>query len=130
MRLAVLTAFIFATAAFADEPRRGPPAGALTACAGLSEGTACAFTANGENLTGTCRTGPQGAAVACMPSNGARKGPHRGPPPEAVSACEGKQAEASCSFTHREHAIDGTCRAGPQGGALACAPARPPPHQQ
>ena len=53
--------------------------------------------------------------------------PHHKPPAEAIDACKGKQANDTCSFTHRDHAIDGTCFQPPDGGELACKPEGPPP---
>jgi hypothetical protein len=59
----------------------------------------------------------------------------RGPPPEAIAACQGKASGAPCSFTnHRNETRTGTCFAPPPpssaGGnaeplPLACRPARP-----
>jgi hypothetical protein len=54
------------------------------------------------------------------------RGPPRRPPPEALAACEGKSAGASCSFSHESHSVSGTCFA-PEGKPLACKPDRPPP---
>lgn len=55
-------------------------------------------------------------------------GPHRGPPPEALAACKDASEGATCSFTHRDHSITGTCSHGPDGkGPLACKPDGPPP---
>jgi len=55
--------------------------------------------------------------------DGRSDGPPRGPPPEAIQACNGLQAGASCSVTFGDGAqMSGTCRAGPQGEAAACAP--------
>ncbi len=48
-----------------------------------------------------------------------------GPPPEALAACEGRSAGASCSVTTPHGTMSGTCGA-PEGRALACMPARPP----
>ncbi|HEX7488087.1 MAG TPA: hypothetical protein VF341_04230 [Anaeromyxobacteraceae bacterium] len=106
-----------------------PPAEALQACASAQVGATCSFTAqDGRQVSGTCRSGPRGEAAACMPA-----GPHRGhhgPPPEALQACSGAQAEASCSFALPDGVqVAGTCRAGPDGAALACAPSQPPPRQ-
>lgn len=120
MRFIFVSVFV-ATAAFAFEPggHRGPPAEALAACNGLSNGTACGFTLDGKNLTGTCRNGPGGDAAACMPEGMN----HRGLPQEAVTACSGQSSGATCSFTHGERTVEGTCRSGPRGGdTLACAP--------
>lgn len=124
MRLVLLSVFAVSTLALA-QPRGGPPQESITACSGLNEGTACGFTHNGNNLTGTCRKGPGGEAAACLPEGGPG-GRHRGPPQEAVTACSGKAAEATCSFTHHDHTVEGTCRTAPQGESLACAPAGGP----
>lgn len=54
---------------------------------------------------------------------------HHGPPPEAVDACTKAKVGDTCSFTHRDHQIAGTCAAPPAGhdGPLACRPDHPPP---
>jgi hypothetical protein len=106
------------------QPR--PPAEALAACSGLTEGTACGFTHGGRNLTGTCRAGPNGEAPACLPA--LRGGRGFGPPPEAFSACAASSAGASCTVTFPDgKTANGTCRAPPDGnGALACAPSGGP----
>lgn len=50
-------------------------------------------------------------------------GGRRGPPPEAIEACEGKSANDPCSFTgRRDDTIAGTCFAPPDIDQLACAP--------
>jgi hypothetical protein len=52
------------------------------------------------------------------------------PPPlpqEAFTACEGKASGDACSVTFREHTMEGTCTAGPEGGKLHCRPSGPPP---
>jgi len=50
----------------------------------------------------------------------------RGPPPEALSACEGSSDGNSCSFTGRNgEALSGTCHT--HGEQLACAPSGRPP---
>ncbi len=41
----------------------------------------------------------------------------KGPPPEAIQACQGKSANAACSFTGRNgETLSGTCFAPPAGG--------------
>jgi hypothetical protein len=91
MRVVFISAALAASFAFAADPpqHRGPPQEALTACSGLSEGSACGFTFNGKNLTGNCRKSPGGEAAACFPEGGPG-GRHHGPPPEAIAACSGK----------------------------------------
>lgn len=58
------------------------------------------------------------------------RGGRRPPPPpqEAIDACEGKQANASCSFTgRRDDVVEGTCISPPGVDTLACAPEGGPP---
>lgn len=53
------------------------------------------------------------------------KGKRRGPPPEALAACEGLSENDVCSFESRRGSVEGVCRLSPQGKApLACAPRR------
>ncbi len=55
-------------------------------------------------------------------------GGHHGPPPaEALAACQGKAAEASCSFSHEGRALTGTCFTPASDKPLACRPAGGPP---
>ncbi len=50
---------------------------------------------------------------------------HRGPPPEAYTACEGKTAGIAASFiNHRGETISGVCQAD-QGGKLVVRRERP-----
>lgn len=126
MRLVLLSVFAVSSLALA-QPRGGPPQESITACSGLNEGTACGFTHNGSNLTGTCHNGPGGQS-ACLPEGVSGGGRHRGPPQEAVTACSSKSAGATCSFTHHDRNIEGTCRTGPSGDSLSCAPAGGPGH--
>lgn len=101
-----------------------PPQEALDACANLSDGASCSFTAHGHTMTGTCH-GPEGLPPACVPAGG----PPR-PPQEAIDACQSSTSGASCSFTLEGESITGTCR-GPEGKPLACAPKNmPPPPRQ
>ncbi len=120
---AVVLVSSFANAQAPDEGRRhGPPPEALSACAGLSDGVACAFTHHGDNLTGTCRKGPSSEAAACMPAGGPG-GRHRGPPPVALEACKTLTAGAACSVTFGDKTINGTCATGGPANELACRPA-------
>lgn len=53
-------------------------------------------------------------------------GERRGPPPEALAACEGKSAGDPCSFSGpRGDKPQGTCFA-PEGKPLACRPSQAP----
>ena len=73
-------------------------------------------------------------AGAFADDQGQRQGPgpggHRGPPPEAISACQGKAVSATCSFTGRKgESVEGVCRGAPDGDTskpVACAPNHPP----
>lgn len=133
MRMLMLSSVVVASVAMAQQgPGRGPPPEAVTACNGLASGAACGFTHHGRDLTGACRAGPNGEALACapagMPPGGPGGGARSGPPPEAISACASASEGASCSVSFNGQTMTGTCRAPPHGGgALACAPPRPTP---
>jgi hypothetical protein len=53
-------------------------------------------------------------------------GHHRGPPPEAFAACEGKAAGDACTMTHEDVSIAGTCVSppadAPADAKIACRP--------
>jgi hypothetical protein len=125
--VAALLALSANARASADGVPPAPPAEALQACASAQVGATCSFTArDGRQLSGICRSGPQGQAAACIPPH---RG-HHGPPPEALEACSGAQSDASCTFTLPDgFQMTGICRAGPDGAALACAPSEPPPRR-
>lgn len=128
MRSLVLGLMTLSGAALAQHG--GPPQEALAACSGLSAGAACGFTHRGQNLTGTCRAGPNGEAPACMPAHmGRGPGGPRTPPPEALAACASASEGASCTVNFNGQSMTGTCRAPPDGSSttLACAP--PHPHR-
>lgn len=107
-------------------PHGGPPPEAVQACANLRTGTACAFTLNGQNLTGTCDTAPSGQ-VACRPEGMPPPPPGgmgmKGPPQEALAACANLSADAACSFTMNGNAVTGTCTQRRNGSGLVCHPA-------
>jgi len=127
--LAAVGALAVAGAALAqssDDHPRGPPPEALQACASLQVGATCSFSRDGRETTGTCRTGPNGEAAACVPDH---PGHGFGPPPEAFQACSGLSAGAACSVAHDGTTMEGTCRSGPPGSQLACAPSGPPPQR-
>jgi hypothetical protein len=115
---------LWGSSALPDESRGPPPAPppeALQACQGVQDGAACTFTSGDSDVTGTCRTGPDGQASACFPAR-----PH-GPPPEAFQACQSLAEGTACTVTLHGQSMSGTCRSGPRGGErLACAPVRPP----
>ncbi|HVE83234.1 MAG TPA: hypothetical protein VND93_10325 [Myxococcales bacterium] len=106
-------------------PPGPPPPEAVQACSGAKDGTACSFQHDGHDITGTCRTGPRGEPAACAPD----RPPPMPPPREAVEACSGQQAGATCSFAIGSQQLSGVCRPGPggRGEKIACAPAGEPP---
>ncbi|GEM_PF-4840984 len=56
-----------------------------------------------------------------------QQGKHRGPPPEALAACEGKSSGAECSFqSPRGDTVSGTCFAPKSDLPLGCRPSHPP----
>ena len=70
-------------------------------------------------------TDPQ---VAARQQPFANEGPHRGPPPEAYAACEGKGEGDACEGEFHEGKEPGTCARHPNDGdKLSCHPNRPPP---
>ncbi len=60
-------------------------------------------------------------------AQGGPPGNHRGPPPEALSACEGNTAGAACSWSHDGRTMEGTCFTPGGDRPLACRPSGPPP---
>jgi len=51
------------------QPGGTPPAQALSACSGKSNGSSCSFTGGkGETVSGSCQT-PPGSSLACVPTN-------------------------------------------------------------
>ena len=45
-----------------------PPPEAFQACQSFTEGASCTVNFHGQDVTGTCRTGPQGTGpLACVP---------------------------------------------------------------
>jgi hypothetical protein len=69
------------------------------------------------------------ALVVAQPQSGDQRGPPR-PPREALAACQGKSAGASCSFSHDGRSREGTCFTPAADKPLACRPAGPPPEQR
>lgn len=60
-------------------------------------------------------------------TQGMGRGPRRGPPPEAIAACEGQSEGAACSFeTPRGDTLEGTCGQSSRGDQIACRPANAP----
>ena len=78
-----------------------PPPEAYTACEGKSAGAPAEMTTpQGDTLTGTCGTDRAGQLVL-RPDRSNEQGGKRPPcpPPEAYSACEGKNVGDSAQFT-------------------------------
>jgi hypothetical protein len=121
-------------------------AAALVACGGASTSdvpttvvssstevgtvSACSFTSprDGSAVDGTCHTGRDDASqLVCRPNDwpdrGERGDGQWGPPQESLSACEGIETGAACSFEAPFGTVDGTCSARPDGsGEVACHP--------
>lgn len=67
-----------------------------------------------------------GAAVAQDGQGKRGEGERRGPPPEALEACEGKAAGDACAFEGRRgEAVEGQCFTPDEERPLACRPERP-----
>jgi hypothetical protein len=65
------------------------------------------------------------SGVASAQDSGQR-GERRGPPPEAVEACDGKVGGEACTFTGRRgEAVEGQCFTPDEERPLACRPERP-----
>lgn len=93
--------------------------GMLVALAGCAGTTAEDSTAS---LTSAVSTGSQSSGAT---ENAGREQHHRGPPPEAFTACEGKAAGDACTVTHGSDSISGTCASPPPDAPdtrLACRP--------
>lgn len=58
------------------------------------------------------------------PGKGPPRGEHPRPPKEALEACEGKQADDACSFTHDGKELVGTCFTPAEDKPLACRPTK------
>jgi hypothetical protein len=65
--------------------------------------------------------------LSCSATQAFANGEHpdrKGPPPEALTACESAAEGDSCSFTSPRGEVSGQCFAPPKdGAALACKPA-------
>jgi hypothetical protein len=71
------------------------------------------------------------SATAALADGGPPQGPggHRGPPPEAVEACQSLSKGDACTVTLHSQSLSGKCD-GPEGKPLACRPNDPPPPPQ
>ena len=131
-----------------DDDNHIVPLGVATAaCKGIDAGAMCRFPIperetmtvadegrdrdagadDDDFLNGTCRLLPAdgGDVLACVPGPGMpddKHGTEHGAPIEAaLGACLDAAAGAVCSFTWKEHSVNGLCTA-LASGALACAP--------
>ena len=77
---------------------------------------------SGSGSSAQASSGPQGPSG---PGGATRRAP-RTPPPEAVAACSGKSAGASCTFQHRDRTETGSCFTPDASMPVACKPVRPP----
>lgn len=97
--------------------------GMLVALAGCAGTTAEDTTAS---LTSAVSTGSSsGSSSGATANAGGKDTHHRGPPPEAFTACEGKAAGDACTVTHGNDSISGTCASPPPDASdtrLACRP--------
>ncbi len=99
----------------ANGKRRGPPPAAFTACESKNAGESAQFeTRRGETLKGTCEVigGKDAGKLVLRPDNMKRKGNNKrkGPPQEAFTACEGKNAGETAQFENRRgKTLAGTC---------------------
>ncbi|MGC4121445.1 MAG: hypothetical protein QM765_44095 [Myxococcales bacterium] len=134
--LSLVGAAVLLTAAVASAQPRGGPGGpghrppqeAIDACKSLKAGEACTFSIDGRTVQGTCR-GPADKPAACAPNDlPPPDDGHRGPPQQALDACKNLRDGDTCSFDHDGREVKGSCRTGPDGGAMGCAPADLPRH--
>lgn len=70
---------------------------------------------------------PAGQTQPTGPVGGGQTGQGQQPPQEAITACTGLSAGASCSINTPNGAVTGTCGAPPNSTQLACMPAGGPP---
>jgi hypothetical protein len=105
--------------------RQGPPLEAYTACESKSIGDSAQFISpNGETVTGTCEQ--EGDRIVLRPNNRPKNDRTRdqGPPPEAYTACDDKNAGDSAQLTNRRgETVEGTCEE--ENGKLVLRPDRP-----
>lgn len=89
--------------------RRGPPAEAYNACENMGAGEQAQFvTLRGDTVSGVCED--REGTLVLRPDNKNSSGKRRGPPPEAYSACEGKNAGDQAQFEDgRGETLIGSC---------------------
>ena len=121
----------------------GPPPAAFDACASKGAGDTCSVKLGDRDIAGICTAPPSGASdprISCLPKDmpppgpgsdgqGPAGRPPRAPPAEALTACDGKASDATCSVKVGDRSIDGSCRLPPTDSGetrLVCVPARGP----
>ena len=119
--------------------RQGPPPEATTACEGKSAGDSAEFEGrNGDSITGTCEEmngqlilrpdNPPNGQNNQQANSDDQSGDRQGPPPEAITACEGKSAGDSADFEGKDgESILGTCE--DMNGQLILRPDNAPQRQ-
>ena len=126
--------------------RQGPPPEATTACEGKSAGDSAEFEGrNGDSVTGTCeemngqlilrpdnppngQNNQQASSGGQQSNSDNQNGDRQGPPPEAITACEGKSAGDSADFEGKDgESILGTCE--DMNGQLILRPDNAPQRQ-
>ncbi len=105
--------------------RQGPPPEAYTACEGKNAGDTAEFkNPQGGTVTGKCEQ--EGDRLVLRPDRpkGSQGGGRQGPPPEAYTACEGKNAGDTAEFKNPQGGtVTGKCEQ--QGDRLVLRPDRP-----
>src|SRR4051812_22716742 len=92
----------------------------VAGCAGSAEDSTASLT-SAVTAAGSSSSGESGSDTAGK----GHDGHHRGPPPEAFTACEGKGAGDACTVTHDDQSIAGTGASPPADARdprLACRP--------
>lgn len=104
--------------------RQGPPPEAYTACEGKNAGDEAQFVSpRGDTVTGTCVEKDDRLVLRPDRSKGRSGGRRQGPPPEAYSACEGKNVGDTAEFVSPHgDTVTGTCEQ--FGDQLALRPER------
>ncbi len=116
-----------ATGQYVGEPPCGPPPEAYKACEGKTAGSRSEFVSpRGDTIAGVCQHDGNGRIVLRPdhPPGGQVNG-HRGPPPEAYLACQGKTVGNVAQFAGPNgETIQGTCET--DGESLVLRPYHPP----
>jgi hypothetical protein len=144
--LAVIASIDVATAQSSAAPQtraaggehHGPPPEALAACNSAKLNQACSFAAPNGTVNGNCWQPDADHPLACRPDHGAHDATktdgnggandastqRRGPPPEALAACQSHKLNDKCIFSSPRGTENGTCFQPDASHPLACRPAR------